>query len=650
MLIGKRSISSEDILFVVVLIVGCILRFYNYANWSLSNDELSALARLHYSSFSEMINLGVKENDMHPAGVQTFLWTLTHLFGNSVAVVRLPFVILGCLSIPLVYLISKHWFNKNVALFSMALFSVLQFPILYSQLARPYSPGLFFSLLAVYCVTKIVQQANTTNAKAGFSLYHLLFTLSGVICMYTHYFCFLFIAIVGISGFFFMSRKYYLAYFISGALMFIFYVPSYSIFIHHFSIGGLGGEQGWLGPPKSTAMFAYLYYSLNGSLLLVIMALVSIALPLYFSSASRKLTSYQKLSLIFASILVLIAYFYSIYKNPVFQYSILIFGFPYFLMFIFSFSPEKLNTKYVTAITIVILCCGLFSTVAEKKFYSTRSFAVFKEVAEQTVSMQNRYGENNVEKIISVISPFYINYYLPTDSSITYSSYHIYTTEDRMEVKNLISQSKKKFFLTAWSNSFNDPAVHFMIRQKFPYVKEFHQYFNSGIYLYSKDSSSTLQNIPTKLFSYATDFEGELSNIDTSLIREVEFAHSGSKVSILDSLHEYSTTFKFPISKMKIAKGTTLEFSVWVKSSDFKEAQLIFSVGNYNANNVWRSVHIDEQCTANDEWQQCFIAYTITEEITDGLMFAAYVNNPQHKFILLDDFNINVVEYPSVLE
>ena len=107
MLIGKRGISSEDILFVVVLIVGCILRFYNYANWSLSNDELSALARLHYSSFSEMINLGVKENDMHPAGVQTFLWTLTHLFGNSVAVVRLPFVILGCLSIPLVFIKTK---------------------------------------------------------------------------------------------------------------------------------------------------------------------------------------------------------------------------------------------------------------------------------------------------------------------------------------------------------------------------------------------------------------------------------------------------------------------------------------------------------------------------------------------------------------
>ena len=649
MLLGKRSVSADSILFVVVMIVGCILRFYNYSNWSLSNDELSALARLRYTSFSDMISLGVKENDMHPAGVQTFLWVLTHFFGNSVAVVRLPFVFFGCFSIPLVYLIARHWFNKNVALFSMALFSVLQFPILYSQLARPYSPGLFFSLLAVYCVTKIIRLANSSNAKTGFGLYHLLFTLSGVICMYTHYFCFLFIAIVGISGFFFMSRKYYLSYFISGALMFILYVPSYSIFIHHFSIGGLGGEQGWLGPPKSTAMFDYLFYSLNGSLLLAIMALVSVVLPLYLFSASRKLTRYQKLSLIFASILVLIAYFYSLYKNPVFQYSILIFGFPYLLMFIFSFFPEKINAKYVVTITIVILCFGLFSTVVEKKFYSTRSFAVFKEVAEQTVSMQNRYGEENVEKIISVINPFYINYYLPDDSSVKYSSYHIYTTDDRMKLMELISQSKKRFFLTAWSNSFNDPAVHFMIRQNFPYVKEFHQYFNSGIYLYSKDSASTLQNIPSKLFSYATDFEGELS-IDTSLIREFESAHSGSKVSILDSLHQYSTTIKFPVSKMKVATGTTLEFSVWVKASDFKEAQLIFSVGNDNANNVWRSVQIDEQCTPNNEWQQCFIAYTITEEITDGLIFAAYVNNPQHKFIVLDDFSVNVVQYPSNLE
>ena len=83
-----KNLSLEDKWAVLVLLVAAVLRFYNYADWSMSNDELSALTRLQFDSFGEMIQKGVRDNDMHPMGVQSFLWVWTHWFGLNETAVR----------------------------------------------------------------------------------------------------------------------------------------------------------------------------------------------------------------------------------------------------------------------------------------------------------------------------------------------------------------------------------------------------------------------------------------------------------------------------------------------------------------------------------------------------------------------------------
>ena len=75
---------NEEIFAILIIVIASVLRIYNYADWSLSNDELSAMARLQFPSFNEMIEKGVRLNDMHPIGVQSFLWFWTHLVGTSV--------------------------------------------------------------------------------------------------------------------------------------------------------------------------------------------------------------------------------------------------------------------------------------------------------------------------------------------------------------------------------------------------------------------------------------------------------------------------------------------------------------------------------------------------------------------------------------
>ena len=76
----KKSSAADLYYLLPLLIAAAVFRFWNYNEWSLTNDELSALTRLKFDSFSEMLEKGVRTNDMHPMGVQSFLWVWTEIF------------------------------------------------------------------------------------------------------------------------------------------------------------------------------------------------------------------------------------------------------------------------------------------------------------------------------------------------------------------------------------------------------------------------------------------------------------------------------------------------------------------------------------------------------------------------------------------
>jgi len=64
--------KTEKVILAFILFLGAFLRIYNYWDFSLSNDELSALARLDFTSFSDLIQNGVRI-DGHPAAAQALL-------------------------------------------------------------------------------------------------------------------------------------------------------------------------------------------------------------------------------------------------------------------------------------------------------------------------------------------------------------------------------------------------------------------------------------------------------------------------------------------------------------------------------------------------------------------------------------------------
>ena len=64
---------ADHTLLVLILIIAIILRLWDFESISLMNDELSALHRLQFNSFSDLRLYGIRP-DGHPAGVQVFLY------------------------------------------------------------------------------------------------------------------------------------------------------------------------------------------------------------------------------------------------------------------------------------------------------------------------------------------------------------------------------------------------------------------------------------------------------------------------------------------------------------------------------------------------------------------------------------------------
>lgn len=625
----------EDVTAFFICIAAAFMRFYNYDQWSLSNDELSAMSRLRFNDFSTMIREGVILNDMHPMGVQSFLWIWTKISGISETAFRFPFVVAGSLAVFVFYKIASMWFNKTSALFSTSLFAFLGFPILYSQLARPYAFGMLFTLLMVYGLTGMIR--NQPFIKHAGLRYYIIFILAGAATMYTHYFAFLVTAISGVTGFFFIQKKNWLQYSAAGVLMFLLYIPNYPVFLHQFSIGGLGGDEGWLGPPEADAIFKYVLYGFNNDALLLAGCTLIFFTGIFYFRRSFRFNKYHAFAFALFIIPALIAYYYSIFFNPVFQYSILVFSFPFILMIMFSFLPDlEWNLKklfQVIAFSILVT----YSTVVNGRFYQKQHFPVFLEVADKIADYYKSY-EGDIVVTVNVIDPFYIDYYLgKNEKPPAVDLYKSVKPNDFITLINITDTSKTNFIVHGWSNTYNAPETELIILKNYPYVVASDSFYASGVTLYSKNPEQGKLLLP--------DFE-HLQTFDNADPQNILIRQEGENNYLhLDSIHEFSPGNEFKLSEIKLYKGSTVGFSLKARTHEIPEGiQLVFEIQDRDGKNkLWRSMPLQGYYKYSPEWFDVYGGYRITENILPEDVIKYYLWNPGHATVDVDSIHLQVI-------
>jgi len=639
--LNSSSQATSSLLWMIIA-VASILRLWELTGFSLSNDELSALARLQFDSVGDVIKGGVYP-DFHPAGVQVFLFYWTKIFGFSEFMVRLPFALMGIASVYFLFRIGSYWFGTATGLLAAAALGVLEYPLLYSQIARPYSPGLFFSLLAAFFWTRALFEDQKSSENKSLRLINFIgFAFSVSACMYIHYFSFIFAGILCFAGLFFLKRSTSVPYLLSGVAIVLLYIPHIDIFIHHVSKGGVGGAEGWLGPPGEDAFGKYLDFCFNDSSQLKLLYFIITTGTILVFRKDIKLGRFHLLALVFFALPFAIAYYYSIWKNPVFQHSVLLFSFPYLLLLLFSFLPKEPGSFTIRFLLVGVLAGGFYSTVYEKKYYATAHFSEFRGVANRVKELDEKFGKENITRTISVFSPYYISYYLdkinhPSQFAIT----SVMTKEERMHFREVVESAKTPYFLYAFSNVYDDSQFDLIIRSKYPWVLLRDSMLNSGLRFYSRERSDTaLNRLPAYTSQYG--FETNQWNSESSF-RDSLVKYEGFYSTHLTSESEYGPGLMNKVESFGIAPGSVIELSIAVLVQSINHgAKFVLSIDRGGKSIFWTATNFNEYPGTPGKWTRVFLLTTIPPEIQSGDELKIYCWNEKREEFWLDDFKMSV--------
>ena len=380
------SKRMDYILLGIIMLMAAVLRLWKLDQVPFMHDEFSALLRTRFDNFHDFIQQGVMP-DSHPIGVQMFLWGWVQLFGWSEFWVKLPFALMGIGSIYLIYLIGRQWFNRKVGLFSAAFFAVSQFTVFYSQLARPYSAGLFFVLLMAYFWHKVVFETKTTTRD------YVGFALSAWACSLMQYFSLAQAGLIFLTGLFFLPKERRKAYWLSGIAAVALFAPTLPIFWQQLFVSGSIG--GWLAAPKATFLLDFVQYTMNYSELFMFFVGTIIIFPLFLGKRSKQRNPLRWIGIAWFVIIFAIAFVYSLTREPILQQSTLIFSFPFVIIVAFSMFGTRTLSPWQTAVEVAaILFAGTASLILERKHYDLMYHQGFDQIAVEMKSDREQYGDN----------------------------------------------------------------------------------------------------------------------------------------------------------------------------------------------------------------------------------------------------------------
>lgn len=562
---------------VIILIIAAALRFYNFFNLPYMWDELSALSRLQFNSFSELIEQGVKP-DGHPAGVQVFLYYWTNLFGKAEWIVKLPFNLMGLASIYLIFRIGQIWFGEKSGIFAASLMATMQFFVLYSPIARPYISGLFLTLLMVYYWSLYMFQSPHRKYLVGFILFAAL-------SAYNHHFSLLFAAIVGFSGLFTINKDQLKEYIISGLLIFALYLPHMPIFIHQLGIGGIGGEGLWLAKPNFTFPLEFIdwAFQFSSTILMLLGAFFAYSIFGGKNTIANRKTSKITLLLSWFLLPLIIGLGYSIYINPVIQYSMLIFSFPYLLLIISS-GIEKMKwwAFYPTVLFMIIL--NIMTLIGNRMHYDI----IFKQpfdITAQLLQENNKLQSGDTFVIFNTIDAYQAFYFEKYDIENP-SYFNAYKKElSSYDIDQIIAKRPEEYILTCGL----PPQYIPIIQQHYPKLIKSVDAYTMECYLFSKASNlNAIENHNISTFSE------ESTNTNWSFNKS-KFKKDSLEFSVYEfkEKDEFGLSYTDSIKHLNINHGVIIEIIAdIICDTNYIDAKLVSTITTATGEKIWRGTPI----------------------------------------------------------
>jgi uncharacterized membrane protein len=168
----------EILLLGGILLVALALRLYQLEADSFWIDELTQIKHSRVP-FVQVFGAALIDDGSTPLD-----YIVTHFayyyMGRSEAMLRLPPVLWGVLSVATIYFLGKRMFDKTTGFLAAALLTILPSHVYYSQEVRPYSLPALVILLATYAFCHALGR----NTRSAWALYGATLAVG----MYCHYY------------------------------------------------------------------------------------------------------------------------------------------------------------------------------------------------------------------------------------------------------------------------------------------------------------------------------------------------------------------------------------------------------------------------------------------------------------------------------
>jgi len=540
----------------VILVWGSALRFFNLYELPFTHDEFSTLFRTNFSSFDELIDKGIKV-DGHPAGLQIFVYYYKLVFGTKEWAIKIPFLIFGVGSILLIHHIFSKWYNTTIGLISAAYLATLQYFVMYSQIARPYSSGLFFILFLVYIWNKIIlkQENHWKN--------YFFYGLSVALCCYNHHFSALLSLIISITGIALSKREQQSKLIVTGIFITLLYIPHLPILFAQLKLKGLSD---WLNPPDSSFISHYFSYVFQFSYFvgLVLMGILILSLITF-----QKKTYFSKITfvnLIWFTLPFTIGFLYSIYIAPVLQYSVLIFSIPFLFPILFGgMKEQKMRTKWV--IVMGILTINTLILIKERKHFDVFYTSFYKRSSEDGMHLDPKNteylidGENIHKKILKhyFSKKTLKNKLIWADEFLNYS-----------EFIQFLSSNEKQYLY--YSSIFDaDPTLIPLILDYYPEIIFQKNYYSGTNYLFKKSNTTSNNSEYYEKFKYA--------------VNNINFTTNA----------EYSKNYSKKLREIISRPTNFIDISIVVNECYNGNPSLVSVIQNGDSTIDWRGMNINSQ-------------------------------------------------------
>lgn len=396
----KKKIEQEWLYLGIVLLFAFIIRAFNFFELSFLNDELSALARTRFNSFSELINKGVLP-DGHPPLIQVFLYYWSAMFGYSEAVVKFPFLLVGMFSLYYLYLLAKEFSQSaTTSLILTLFFAVNQLHVEHSTIARMYITGFFFAIALVYHWHLWIK----TDVKK-----HLyLMVLFAVLSAYNHHMTFLFALIVWLSGWIYIQKEQYKLYIIAFIVVTLAYLPCvYITYYQLFETQGLN----WVSKPDTLFVEDFFRYILHYNPILYLIIIAGLVMGFFKKEAKNGLIL---LGFVWFIAVFLISYIYSVQVAPVLQNHLMLFALPFLILAAIHVWSFILDEKKLLIAGLSLCAISLFSLTFGRAHFKIFPYQPHREIAKNI----KEYASENVKVlVVSNLNLNYLEQYLGKDMS-----------------------------------------------------------------------------------------------------------------------------------------------------------------------------------------------------------------------------------------